>query len=39
MAPEMLQNQSHDYTLDIWCVGILLYELVHGYAPYKGIHP
>ena len=36
MAPEMLKNEVHDYSLDIWCLGILLFELIHGYAPFKG---
>jgi len=36
MAPEMLMNQPHDHRLDIWCLGILLYELVHGVPPFKG---
>ena len=34
MAPEMLINEPHDTSLDIWCLGILLFELIHGYAPY-----
>lgn len=36
MAPEMLQNGSHNHTLDVWCLGILLYELLHGHAPFRG---
>jgi len=36
MAPEMLNNGKHDFSLDIWSVGILLYELLHGYAPFPG---
>ncbi len=36
MAPEMLLNKSHDFRLDIWCLGILLYELLHGKAPFPG---
>ena len=36
MAPEMIENKPHDHTLDIWSLGILLYELVNGTAPYKG---
>jgi len=36
MSPEMIQNGSHNHTLDIWCLGILLYELLHGHAPFRG---
>lgn len=36
MAPEMIQNKPHDASLDIWCLGVLLYELVHGYEPFRG---
>ena len=36
MAPEMLTNQPYSFSLDIWCLGILLYELIHGNAPFKG---
>ena len=39
MAPEMLNNEPHNHTLDIWCIGILLYELVHGTAPFQGNNP
>ena len=36
MAPEMIQNEPHDFRLDIWCLGILLFELLHGKAPFPG---
>jgi len=36
MAPEMIKNLPHDHRLDIWCLGVLLYEMVHGYAPFRG---
>lgn len=39
MAPEMINNKPHNHTLDIWALGILLYELVHGKAPFTGQHP
>ena len=35
MSPELLQKKSYDYTVDIWGLGILLYELMHGYSPYR----
>ncbi len=36
MAPEMIKGQAHNECLDIWCLGILLYEMLHGYAPFGG---
>jgi serine/threonine protein kinase len=36
MSPEMITNGSHNHTLDVWCLGILLYELLHGHAPFRG---
>lgn len=35
MSPELLQKKSYDYTVDIWGLGILLYELMHGYSPFR----
>ena len=36
MAPELLRNRDYDYTVDIWSLGVLLYELLHGFSPFKG---
>ena len=36
MAPEIVLDIPYDYTIDIWSLGILLYEMLHGYAPFKG---
>lgn len=36
MAPEMILKGKYDYRVDIWGLGVLLYELVHGYAPFRG---
>eukprot|EP01017_Pseudomicrothorax_dubius_P049237 TRINITY_DN9126_c0_g1_i4.p1 TRINITY_DN9126_c0_g1~~TRINITY_DN9126_c0_g1_i4.p1 ORF type:complete len:589 (-),score=95.81 TRINITY_DN9126_c0_g1_i4:162-1928(-) len=36
MAPEMVDRKMYDETIDIWGLGILLYELIHGYSPFKG---
>lgn len=34
LAPEVINNMIQDDRLDIWCMGILLYELVHRRTPY-----
>lgn len=36
MAPEMIFDRSYGHEIDIWALGILLYELLHGYAPFEG---
>ena len=35
MAPEMLLKRKYDAKVDIWSVGIILYEALFGKAPYK----
>ena len=32
----MIKNSPHDFKLDIWCLGVLLFELIHGNPPFKG---
>lgn len=32
----MVFEQSYDYKIDIWAIGVLLYELLHGNAPFSG---
>ena len=34
MAPEVLLKTGHNPTLDIWCLGILIYELIVGIPPF-----
>jgi len=36
MAPEMITNKPHNHQIDVWSLGILLYELCHGKAPFRG---
>lgn len=33
-APEILNNFNQTDKVDIWCIGILTYELLHKKAPY-----
>eukprot|EP00359_Climacostomum_virens_P009954 CAMPEP_0204905458 /NCGR_PEP_ID=MMETSP1397-20131031/5431_1 /ASSEMBLY_ACC=CAM_ASM_000891 /TAXON_ID=49980 /ORGANISM="Climacostomum Climacostomum virens, Strain Stock W-24" /LENGTH=720 /DNA_ID=CAMNT_0052074341 /DNA_START=38 /DNA_END=2197 /DNA_ORIENTATION=- len=35
LAPEMITQQGHGTSLDIWNLGVLLYELLAGEAPFK----
>ena len=32
--PEIIRQQPYDYSVDIWTIGVLLYELLHGYSPF-----
>lgn len=34
LAPEMINKAGHDHTIDLWNLGILLYELLIGSPPF-----
>ncbi len=36
MAPEMINRTGHDEKVDIWCVGVLLFELLTGDQAWAG---
>ena len=36
LAPEILQEKGHDEAVDIWCIGVLLFELVTAAVPFQG---
>ena len=36
LAPEILCNQNHTYSIDYSAVGIIAYELAYGHRPYIG---
>ncbi|KAI8344248.1 kinase-like domain-containing protein [Chlamydoabsidia padenii] len=38
MAPEMVLKDKYTLAIDWWCLGILLYELVTGLAPFHSVH-
>ena len=38
MAPEMINDEYYDKGIDIWSLGVLLYEMIHGYSPFRANH-
>ena len=34
LAPEMVQHKGHDFSVDWWAFGILIYEMVIGVTPF-----
>ena len=36
LAPEMINKKGHDGHIDIWCIGVLLFELITGRVPFQG---
>jgi len=35
MPPEIAKSHKHGKKADIWCLGILLYEFLHGMPPFQ----
>jgi serine/threonine protein kinase len=35
LAPEMIKETGHGESLDIWCIGILMFELLTGNIPFQ----
>lgn len=33
-APEIISGANYDFGVDVWALGVLLYEMVHGYSVY-----
>jgi serine/threonine protein kinase len=39
IAPEMLKKEGYDKAIDLYCLGLLFYELLVGTNPFEGITP
>lgn len=38
LSPEMVKKQGHDTSVDIWSLGVLLFEFLSGHAPFSGLN-
>ena len=36
LAPEVLRKQPYDKTVDWWCLGAVLYEMMYGLVRFTG---
>jgi len=36
LAPEIFEEKGHDEAVDLWCIGVLLFELVTATVPFQG---
>lgn len=34
LCPEMITKQGHNQKVDVWCLGVLMYEMLSGKTPF-----
>ena len=39
MSPELVNHEVYSKEIDVWSLGVLLYEMVHGYSPFRPDKP
>ncbi|KAK6588340.1 kinase domain-containing [Cryptosporidium xiaoi] len=35
-APEIINNQTFSYSVDVWATGVIMYTIITGFHPFKG---
>ncbi|CAK75388.1 unnamed protein product (macronuclear) [Paramecium tetraurelia] len=35
LAPEIVNKSGHSYEVDIWTLGIMIYEMINGFTPFR----
>jgi tRNA A-37 threonylcarbamoyl transferase component Bud32 len=38
MAPEIIKEVPYNHMIDVWSLGVLLYELIHSFSPFRVIY-
>ena len=38
LAPEILNSEGYDESLDLWCLGIITFELLFAKSPFESLH-
>ena len=39
MSPELVNHEEYSKEIDVWSLGVLLYEMVHGFSPFRPDKP
>uniref|UniRef100_A0A7S1U765 cGMP-dependent protein kinase n=1 Tax=Phaeomonas parva TaxID=124430 RepID=A0A7S1U765_9STRA len=37
IAPELILNQGHDHSVDLWAIGCIIFEIIAGHTPFQNV--